>query len=472
MPIVLLSLLRFFSELGKKTAKLLHLVPAFSIVLAFVFLYFIDFRHVLTSPVLRQYRESDLVSYENPWAFLESFSRAFANFLGILHFKIQGLSGYPLYRFAADLARLSLILISFLGVFLVLIRFTKTTVSARLKSLRSFVSGKRIRETYFVLELLALVALFLFGKIPLGVNRLNYFSIPLVLFFFLAGPSFLGQHQRGILRCSGIVAFFFLAVYASSYGLKVFSDEFRLRNVFFSQESYDNFGEAIKKTYQTGGILAMLENAAPPNYPLQRMIQTHPYYDRQKAFPIHVAISIEEILGSDEYKNGIPVVIVSSLTNSVIINLPPDRQAAHVHIPNYLYLSEYIPALMTSGWGTPRINRSVTGSSLQIGNRTYQRGIGTHAVSDIRYFAGGMFRFFKAEVGVDAQSPDDRGSVEFIVYGEGSLIWRSGIMKKSDGPRRARVNIAGYRIIRLQVSDAGDGIECDHADWAEAVFIK
>ena len=59
-------------------------------------------------------------------------------------------------------------------------------------------------------------------------------------------------------------------------------------------------------------------------------------------------------------------------------------------------------------------------------------------------------------------------SVEFIVFGDGRELWRSGVCKLGEKPRECRVKLEGVKSLDLVVTDAGDGISCDQADWADA----
>jgi len=141
-------------------------------------------------------------------------------------------------------------------------------------------------------------------------------------------------------------------------------------------------------------------------------------------------------------------------------------------MPSAVALSEYKPTVITSGWGKPVMNRAISGFPLQIGRKIYPQGIGTHAVSEIIYPLGGMFSAFESEVGIDAHSSGKKGSVEFMVYGDEKLLWRSGKMKKGDAAKPLRLNMKGVKVLRLYVDDAGDGIDSDHADWAAARLLK
>jgi hypothetical protein len=137
-------------------------------------------------------------------------------------------------------------------------------------------------------------------------------------------------------------------------------------------------------------------------------------------------------------------------------------------LPKEFYLSDLEPVRGTIGWGTIEVDRAVTAKLLTVGGREYHKGIGTHANSDIEFRLYGMFDTFSTQVGVDEGNNSEKGSVEFVVIADGKEMWRSGVMMKKDGAKALDLNISGVRSLLLRVTDAGDGIDYDHADWIEA----
>jgi len=130
-------------------------------------------------------------------------------------------------------------------------------------------------------------------------------------------------------------------------------------------------------------------------------------------------------------------------------------------------LSKLDLSSMEIGWGQPQAGKSVDGKPLRIGTKSYGDGIGTHADSSFSLVLDGKAETLSAEVGVDAET-GAKGSVEFVVLCDGREVFRSGILKGGDAPRPLKVPLAGVRHLDLQVTDGGDGIEFDHADWADA----
>jgi len=125
---------------------------------------------------------------------------------------------------------------------------------------------------------------------------------------------------------------------------------------------------------------------------------------------------------------------------------------------------------VVQGWATAQKNKSVDGNPMRVGGVTYVEGIGTHATGDIRVkLDGGPFTF-DALVGPD-QETTTKGSIEFIVQVDGKIAWRSGVMRTGEAAKP--VHVAGNaKELRLQVTDGGDDINYDHADWINPVLTS
>ena len=125
----------------------------------------------------------------------------------------------------------------------------------------------------------------------------------------------------------------------------------------------------------------------------------------------------------------------------------------------------------TQGWGEPHKNQSVGGHPLAIGGKKFERGFGTHAESILHIKLDGGATSFSARVGVDDEvNKNPASSVEFFVLGDGKDLWHSGVMHAGDAAKACDVDVAGVKMLVLNVGDAGDGIDYDHADWADAKF--
>lgn len=148
---------------------------------------------------------------------------------------------------------------------------------------------------------------------------------------------------------------------------------------------------------------------------------------------------------------------------------PTDLHGASQTFGEAVRLSTLRPRMVSQGWGTLTYDRSVQNHALQIGDRKFTHGIGTHAYSHLLYLLGGRYERFKAWIGVDAEMKDyPRASVVFQVVADGKQIYESGVMRPETPAERVDLEVSKVGVLRLIVTDAGDGNYADHADWAEA----
>jgi alpha-galactosidase len=122
------------------------------------------------------------------------------------------------------------------------------------------------------------------------------------------------------------------------------------------------------------------------------------------------------------------------------------------------------------GWGSPQRNRSVDRHELSVGGQKFAQGLGTHSDSAFRISLGGKAERFTASVGVDDETGGS-GSVTFRVAGDNKTLWESGVMRGGAPAKQVSVDLTGVQTLLLAVGDAGDGMDNDHADWAEARIV-
>ncbi len=120
-------------------------------------------------------------------------------------------------------------------------------------------------------------------------------------------------------------------------------------------------------------------------------------------------------------------------------------------------------------FGTPGIAKSVDGFPLRIGGRKFEDGLGLHASSVLVLTLDGKASEFRAWVGVDDEV-GKRGSVEFQVWTDGKMVWKSGLMAGGDAAKEVKTPLAGVKQLALVIDSAKGGNEYDHADWAEALI--
>ena len=134
-----------------------------------------------------------------------------------------------------------------------------------------------------------------------------------------------------------------------------------------------------------------------------------------------------------------------------------------------VYLSDLDLSYMTSGWGTPKVDSSVTGTPLSIAGVVYERGVGSHASSEMAFVHDGSAGRFTAMVGLD-DNASDTGSVEFFVFTDRGVAFSSGVMRTGDPAMPVDVNLRGVHELFLIATTTADGQAYDHANWADAQF--
>lgn len=153
--------------------------------------------------------------------------------------------------------------------------------------------------------------------------------------------------------------------------------------------------------------------------------------------------------------------------------------------PGYKYLSDLEPAEVIVKphmiEGLPGLRReyrrdlSAKGTILSIKGRKFSKGLGVRASTTLRYKLGMSFNKFHATIGMDDCVDPRAGKLadaRFYVYGDGKLLFKSGIKKYLDDPQDVRVDIKGVDVLELTV-DFGETPEIgDWADWASARVTK
>ena len=127
----------------------------------------------------------------------------------------------------------------------------------------------------------------------------------------------------------------------------------------------------------------------------------------------------------------------------------------------------------SNGWGPVERDRSNgedgagDGGPLTLDGTQYAKGLGTHAPSSVSVRLGGNCSALTAKIGVDDEM-EDRGKVSFKVAVDGVAKYTSDLLTGTSPTVPVTVDVTGGQLLTLQVTDAGDGITSDHADWADA----
>jgi alpha-galactosidase len=137
------------------------------------------------------------------------------------------------------------------------------------------------------------------------------------------------------------------------------------------------------------------------------------------------------------------------------------------------YLSDVPLTYETNGFGPIELDRTngeaepLDGGPIRLRGAAYEKGLGVHAPSLLRYRLGRACSRFEADVGID-DDQQGAGSVELEVWADGERLWRSGVLTGTSPARTVSVDVSGRRDLRLFVGTGGDTYAKDHAVWAGA----
>ena len=81
------------------------------------------------------------------------------------------------------------------------------------------------------------------------------------------------------------------------------------------------------------------------------------------------------------------------------------------------------------------------------------------------------FSKLSTDYGINVEAGTD-ASVIFKIFGDGKELFSSKKMGKFDLPAHIEIDIKGIKYLGLEVTDGGDGINNDHADWYNPTLYK
>ncbi|MFG2602229.1 NPCBM/NEW2 domain-containing protein [Streptomyces sp. NPDC048514] len=157
--------------------------------------------------------------------------------------------------------------------------------------------------------------------------------------------------------------------------------------------------------------------------------------------------------------------VSGALEMTAAVVLPPPRGTS--------YLSDLPLLSATSGWGPVERDTSNgesaagDGNPLTVGGAVYAKGLGVHALSDLSFYTGKACEKVTADVGVDDEK-GAKGTVAFEIRADGTTVASTGVLTNALPAQPVTADVSGAQVVRLVVTDGGDGDDSDHADWADA----
>lgn len=140
----------------------------------------------------------------------------------------------------------------------------------------------------------------------------------------------------------------------------------------------------------------------------------------------------------------------------VLVEVPPTGSP---------YLSDLTWLAATNGYGPVLLDENYYGGPIAIHGVTYAKGLWTNADASIDYYLGDSCTRFTADLGLD-DSDRGTGTVVYQVFTDGTKVYDSGVVTNSTPTIHVDQNVSGANILQVVVTDAGDGVTYDNADFA------
>ncbi|MER5772423.1 NPCBM/NEW2 domain-containing protein [Streptomyces sp. NPDC001985] len=160
--------------------------------------------------------------------------------------------------------------------------------------------------------------------------------------------------------------------------------------------------------------------------------------------------------------------LTASVPASVSVVAPPPAGDS--------YLSDLGWLSSVNGFGPVEKDRSNgeskagDGNPITIGGQVFAKGLGVHASSTVEYYTGARCSRVTAQVGVDDEK-GARGTVAFEVWADAKKVASTGVLTNAMTAQPISADVGGAKVVRLVVTDGGDGIDSDHADWADLKIV-
>jgi len=124
-------------------------------------------------------------------------------------------------------------------------------------------------------------------------------------------------------------------------------------------------------------------------------------------------------------------------------------------------------------WGHVSHGRSFEGTPLRFGGKTYARGLGTHADSEIQVLSTLPVQRFRAWVGVDRNPVTVLHTgrlcrLVFSIETSGQAVWTSSPLTIEDDPILVDVQLTNVNEFTLKVEALDNWYHYAHADWGDA----
>ncbi|MCC6574873.1 MAG: NPCBM/NEW2 domain-containing protein [Planctomycetes bacterium] len=178
------------------------------------------------------------------------------------------------------------------------------------------------------------------------------------------------------------------------------------------------------------------------------------------------------------------IVVVHPLLKEIKLS---ERNVMTVTFKNgrYVYLSDmefgktpeerpyYLPADFKPEDHLFKVKRDSAqgGSPISIRGKVYAKGLGVHAISKLTFNLRKGYSKLVGIAGVD-DSAGDLASVEFKIYGDGKLLYESGVLRRSSSEKAIDISLVNVEELVLEVTAADNADVQDRANWANIKVVR
>jgi len=168
--------------------------------------------------------------------------------------------------------------------------------------------------------------------------------------------------------------------------------------------------------------------------------------------------STVESLWGERFELPRPALIEMVVRNGRVTSLTELEPIAAEQIP---YLDRKIPH---------SVNRSLSGSPLQIGETKFDRGLCTHSRSLLQYDLNPGYSRFRSKIGLQ-QGDGDQGNAVVRVAVDGGVIYEKAVVG-AHAAEEIDVDVSGKKTLTLEV-DYGEDVDIgDHVVWGDPVLVR
>lgn len=217
--------------------------------------------------------------------------------------------------------------------------------------------------------------------------------------------------------------------------------------------------------------LVMIQNYPENNLPIFNFLEIY-------RIPISLVLSLMNLLIFLAVINPVIKSLASSLKPKVKTIAGISAVIATILLikaiqpkPKTIPLTSLSPSYWTQSYGGLTPNKSINGNLLAPAYYFHRNGIGTHANSQIDYILDSKFSRLTTSFGTDIESPDNASTI-FKIALDDKIVFESPIMYKWTIPGFVDLPLNQTHKLSLLVTDAGDGINGDHADWLEPTLYQ